>query len=96
VIPSLIPRDERIAYFAKQQPKADASLVTLAECEYCGDLQWVSSNTRAENPGVETQRMETGRCRRCAEVQMRNPEVFEWVLSVIAHHEQGGGHGEPT
>jgi hypothetical protein len=94
VIPGLIPRDERIAYFAKRQPHADTRLVTLAECDYCGCLEWISSSA-AEAPGVAVERMEMGRCPRCASVQMRNPEVFEWVLSVIAHHEQGGGHA-PT
>ena len=91
MIPSVIPRDERIAYFAKRQPSADTHRVTLAECDYCGWLEWISSSV-AEAPSVAVERMEMGRCQRCASVLMRNPEVFEWVMSVIAHHEQGGGH----
>jgi hypothetical protein len=95
MIPTTTSRDEHIANFAKQQPYAESNLVTLQECDFCGWLEWVSSAV-APQPSVRVERMEGGRCQRCSGVSIRNPEVFNWVLSVLVHHEQGGGHGEPT
>lgn len=91
MIPDVMSRDERIAHFAKGQPHAETHHLTLAECDICGWLEWVSS-AEAEKPGVSLERMEAGRCPRCASVRTRNPEVFNWVLSTLVQHEQGGGH----
>lgn len=84
-------RDERIADFARRQPGAATDRRTIAECEFCGWLEWICSE-RAEQPSVLVTRMELGRCLRCNTVRIRNPEVFDWVLSVLRQHEQGGGH----
>ena len=84
-------RDERIAHFAKDQPRAETHHLTLAECDICGWLEWISS-AEAEKPGVSLERMEGGRCQRCASVRMRNPEVYHWVLSTLVQHEQSCGY----
>ncbi len=91
MIPDVMTRDQRIAEFAKRQPRADTHSISIAECDICGFLDWVCSNP-AEAPSVTVERMEVGRCPRCASVQMRSPEVFSWVLSVLVKHEQGAGH----
>ena len=91
MIPDVMTRAERIASYAKRQPHAETHHLTLAECAVCGWLDWISS-APAESPGVSVERMEPGRCPSCASVQMRSPEVYNWVLSVLVQHEQGGGH----
>lgn len=91
MIQDVMTRDERIANFAKRQPSADTHHVTIQECDMCGYLEWVCS-AAAPQPAVSVERMDAGRCPRCASVQMRSPEVFDWVLSVLLRHEQGGGH----
>lgn len=92
MIPDLKDRGERIAEFAKAQPNAARSQVTLAECEICGWLEWVCS-TEAAEPGVSVQPIRDMGCPRCTSVRFRNPEVFNWVLCTLIKHEQGGGHG---
>lgn len=91
MILDVMTRDERIAHFAKSQPCAETHHLTLAECDICGWLEWISSAV-ADKPGVSLGRMGAERCPRCSSVRMRNPEVFNWVLSTLVRHEQGDGH----
>ena len=70
--------DKRHKGFASQYGKG---LVTLMECKVCGYLEWHS--TREAGPDdVIVIGMEY--CNRCQQVARRNPEVYEWVLSVAA------------
>lgn len=91
MIHNVMTRNERITTFAKRQPYAQTHHLTLAECDICGWLDWISS-IKAEKPGVSLTRIKAKRCPRCTSVRMRNPEVFNWVLSTLVQHEQGGGH----
>lgn len=80
-------RDERIAGFAaRNTPEAGTYHQTLQECDLCGLLEWISS-TPAPEPSVSVERMEIGRCPCCASVKARSPEVFNWVLCVLAQHD---------
>lgn len=86
-------RAVHLADFARTCPNAATHAVVIAECDFCGYLDWSRSSV-ADKPSVAVERMDPGGCQRCNSVRVRNPEVFNWVLSVLIKHEQGGGHSE--
>jgi len=65
-------------------------LVKYRECDLCGWLTWASTATSAP-PGIEVTRFapklygeQCPRCPRCQEAHARAPEVFNWMLGVVA------------
>lgn len=59
--------------------------VVMQECEICGALRWKSS-TRPEPDAVTLEPRSPDDCGRCIPVARRAPDVFEWVLAVVAKH----------
>ena len=83
----LIPKTDRIAHCVHLSPDADTSHVRIAECDICGWLEWTSSTRckAGEAPSHSVDAMGPSRvCPICAQAQLRAPEVFRWVLSVMA------------
>ena len=62
-------------------------LVKYRECDLCGWLTWASTATTAP-PGIEVTRFAPKlygeQCPRCQEAHARAPEVFAWMLGVVA------------
>jgi hypothetical protein len=65
----------------KQHPKGK---ITFKECYMCGYLAYSSTDPK----GIDTYKiinMDKGQCPKCMELAQRTPEVYDWVLQVLAH-----------
>lgn len=64
-------------------------LITYRECDLCGYLAWVQTDTSAK-PGIVVTRFAPHnteydrQCPQCAEAYSRAPELFRWVFGVIS------------
>jgi hypothetical protein len=87
---SLTPiSDNTIKY---TQAQHGPGLVKYRECDICGWFAWTSTATAAP-PGIEVTRFNPRlshsleyekQCPRCQEAHARAPEVFNWMLGVVA------------
>jgi hypothetical protein len=62
----------------------------VAECTVCGAGRWLLSSEGARQ--IEIREDESGRCATCAAVMNRAPEVYEWVLGVVAKSRRGASN----
>ena len=54
-------------------------------CNDCGNMEWSSCGT-PDKQGFRTKIVDmTRECDRCREIRYRSPEIYRWVLNVIAH-----------
>jgi hypothetical protein len=58
-------------------------LVYIGECVLCGKLS-IRGYDIKKPEGYTLSRIHPNECSVCVEMQRGNPEIFEWVLSVVA------------
>ena len=58
-----------------------SGLVEINECDICGNLSWHC--THRDKPDGYVVRHD-GHCMKCAEINMRAPEVYSWMIRVVA------------
>lgn len=78
---------------AVERAQADhgPGLVQYRECDLCGSITWVSTDTTAQ-PGIKVTRFTPHtntteydrQCQRCLQAHARAPELFRWVIGVIS------------
>jgi len=91
----LAERLKRIAEANHSGDVAEGRTIEFAVCCVCGYARWCSSSEPGKGFAVVALDDNPNGCPRCAEVAHRSPEVFRWVLGVMAHAEMLR-HGEES
>ena len=68
-------------------------LESFSVCQLCGFPTWRS--TQGDSPTSRQFNIE-GTCSNCESTERLHPEVFQWVLHVLAFHIAQGHEGEET
>lgn len=71
--------ERREAFVARYYP----GQVLIEECAICGFLVWVSTY-RPEANGYSVRPLGSS-CPCCYQIRQRAPEIYEWVINVVAH-----------
>ncbi len=81
-IEHLPTKNERYEDFVKHQIRDGYNYLEIAECDICGYLEYKSASKR-EQKGYNVEILQQTECKKCVEIVMRNPEIYNWILTVI-------------
>lgn len=65
--------------------------VSLLRCQICGTVDWMCTDKQKSEFSYSVGNMPDGQCDHCGLIARRAPEIYNWVLNVLATQERQRG-----